>query len=97
MTPKAMLARWIALERSDGMAKAQTTARYLSLFALALCVLVAAGAALLGWRCLAIALPSVAVGWIIAERNALESRAKQWPIMRQYIDWEKVEQDLAAQ
>ena len=41
-----------------------------------------------------IAIASAAVGWIIAERNALRSRISQWPIMRNYIDWQRVRADL---
>jgi hypothetical protein len=36
----------------------------------------------------------VVVGWLLAERNALETRTKQWPIFRRYIDWNRVQTDL---
>jgi len=41
-----------------------------------------------------IAVAAAAVGWIIAERNAIRSRISQWPIMRNYIDWQRVHADL---
>jgi len=48
-----------------------------------------------GIRYLAAGVPSIAIGWLIAERNAVDSRIKMWPTFSQYIDWQRVEKDLA--
>ena len=41
-----------------------------------------------------IAIAAAVMGWVIAERNALRTRAAQWPIFRSYIDWKRVQDDL---
>ena len=38
--------------------------------------------------------PSIGMGWMIAERNALRTREAQWPIFKNYIDWKRVQDDL---
>jgi hypothetical protein len=42
----------------------------------------------------AIALLAAIGGWLIAESNALQTRMAQWPIFKQYINWERVAADL---
>jgi hypothetical protein len=42
-----------------------------------------------------VAVASAIMGWIIAESNALRNRLAQWPILRRYIDWKHVQEDLA--
>ena len=41
-----------------------------------------------------IAIAATALGWIVAETNALRNRLTQWPIFKQYIDWQRVHQDI---
>lgn len=41
-----------------------------------------------------VAVAAAAMGWVIAERNALRTRLGQWPIFKTYIDWNRVEEDL---
>jgi hypothetical protein len=43
----------------------------------------------------AIAVAAAAMGWIIAETNALRWRLAQWPTLKRYIDWQRVHEDLA--
>jgi hypothetical protein len=38
--------------------------------------------------------PGVAMGWMLAERNALQSRIGQWPALSEYLDWTKIERDF---
>ncbi|HZZ29728.1 MAG TPA: hypothetical protein VFE46_17160 [Pirellulales bacterium] len=41
-----------------------------------------------------IAIAAAAMGWLVAECNALRSRMLQWPIFKQYIDWQHVHKDI---
>jgi hypothetical protein len=70
-------------------------ARVLWIVGLVLCILVVLGVAL-KLHPAAVAVPAAIMGWIIAETNALRSRAAQWPIFKRYIDWKRVEQDLGS-
>jgi hypothetical protein len=40
------------------------------------------------------AIAAAAMGWVIAERNALRTRIAQWPSFKKYIDWKRVHEDL---
>jgi hypothetical protein len=60
---------------------------------LALCIFVVF-AMFYGFHPAFIAGPAAAMGWVIAESNALRTRLAQWPIVKAYIDWKKVEEDL---
>ena len=94
MPPSTILNKWIAIERGNGIERAKRVIRYLSFGAIALCILVGIAGALWGVSILAVALPSALAGWLIAERNALQQRIGQWPVVRQFIDWPRVEEDL---
>jgi len=87
----------MALEKSGGMEHAQRRRRQLNLAAWLLLVVVAVGGAFLGWRSYLTVWPSIAIGWCVAERNALQSRMAMWPVVRSYIDWQMVERDHQAQ
>jgi len=39
---------------------------------------------------------SAVMGWIVGERNALKSRLAQWPTVANYIDWERVRNDIGG-
>src|SRR5688572_1652318 len=94
MAPKVLLARWVALERGDGIERVRRTTRNLTLGAFAICIAVGFVSIYFELPPLVFVLPGAAIGWLIAERNALESRLAQWPVIRQYIDWSRVEKDL---
>jgi hypothetical protein len=96
MESREFLGRRVAMERENGVARARTAIRLTSLCTLAPCIVVSIAGALLGWRSLPIALPSGAIGAMLAERNSLESRIGQWPEVRGYIDWSRVEKDWTA-
>lgn len=90
---RQLLMRWQALRDEAALKKASSVARNLSLAGLALCIFVVFAIAYHLHPAL-IAVGATAMGWIIAERNALRTRLSQWPIIRRYIDWSRVESDL---
>ena len=92
---KQLLNRWQALETGDGLRKAKSLARILWAVGLLLFALVVFGV-VCNLHPALIAVAAAAAGWIIAERNALLSRATQWPVFRSYIDWKRVQEDLGT-
>ncbi|EEF60870.1 hypothetical protein [Pedosphaera parvula] len=90
---KQILTRWQALKNGDGLGRATTMARGLWIIGLGLCVFVIFGI-IYRLHLVAVAIPAAALGWIVAERNALLARSVQWPILTAYIDWKRVEADL---
>lgn len=84
----------MTLRNGDGLSQAGRTSRALSLAALSLGILVACGlfsGVVPSWLLVAMSIP---IGWLIAERNALDARSQQWQTVSQYIDWSRVENDL---
>ncbi len=92
---KNLLKRLESLEKGEGLRRARVWARVLSFVGLALCVLVLAGITF-GLHPIAVAAAAAAMGWVIAESNALRTRLAQWPLFRRYIDWKLVEEDLTG-
>ncbi len=90
---KNLLVRWQSLEKGDGLRRADFTARVLWFFGLALLMLVVFGI-FDGLHPAAVAAAATVLGYVIAERNAVWSRSRQWPIFKRYIDWKRVEEDL---
>ncbi len=90
---KQLLTRWHELEAGDGLQRAVATARVLWLIGLVLAGFVAL-ALVYRLPTAFVAVAAAVMGWTIAERNALRTRAAQWPIFRSYVDWERVKQDL---
>src|SRR5450631_2456069 len=88
-----LLTRLDSLEKGDGLRRAKSVGRVLFLVALLLAIFIGFAVAY-GLHPGFIAVAAAAVGWIIAERSALRSRISQWPIMRNYIDWQRVQADL---
>jgi hypothetical protein len=88
-----LLTRLDSLEKGDGLRRAQYVSRVLFLVGLLLAVFIGVAIAY-GLHPGFIAVAAAGVGWVIAERNALRSRLSQWPIMRNYIDWQRVRADL---
>jgi len=89
-----LLASWQALEAGDGLRRAARIARVLWLVGLGLATFVAFAIAQ-ELHPAAVAAGAAAMGWIIAETNALRTRSALWPVFRRYIDWARVERDLA--
>jgi hypothetical protein len=92
---KKLLLRWQALQKSDGLQRASSLARALWFSGFVLCLVVVFGIVYL-WSPVAIAVAAAAMGWVIAESNALRSRLAQWPFFSRYIDWRRVEEDLSS-
>ena len=90
---KQLLARWQALESGDGLRRAAPTSRVLWLVGLARFVFVVF-AVVYRLPPSAIAVGAAVMGWVTAERNALRTRAAQWPTFKRYIDWKRVQEDL---
>lgn len=91
--PKQLLNRWQSLKEGEGLQRAASMARTLWLVGLALCLFVVFGVVCRLHPAL-IAVASAAMGWVVAESNALRTRLAQWPIFKTYIDWNRVEEDL---
>src|SRR5262245_22393812 len=92
----AILQRWMMLKQDEGVSRARRVSLWLSVAALSLCIAVAYGlfsGRFPPWLLVAMSLP---IGWLIAERNALDSRSQQWPTFSRYIDWSRVEADLVS-
>jgi hypothetical protein len=91
---KSLLLRWQALEKGDGIQQVKSMIRRLELFgfassfAIVYCIF-------FKLHSVFIALAAVALGWVIAERNALKTRMDQWSFLKKYLDWKRVEKDLA--
>ena len=90
---RLLLERWQALERGDGLRRAGSTARALWLVGLVLFLFVAL-AVVYSLHPAYVAVAAAVMGWTIAERNALRTRAAQWPTFAKYVDWERVKRDL---
>lgn len=90
---KGMLERWNSLRESNGLETAARTIRKLWFVAIAL-TLVLAYCIIYKLHPIITVIPAIALGWVIAERNALRSRRDQWPVISNYIDWQRVENDL---
>ena len=90
---KQLLTRWQSLENSGGLQRADATARWLWIVGLVLCLFVVFAVSY-RLHSVFIAGPAAALGWVIAESNALRTRLAQWPIIKTYIDWKKVDEDL---
>jgi hypothetical protein len=90
---KQLLTRWQSLQKERGLERAETAVRSLWLVGLSLCIFVIFGLAYNLHPAL-VAAGAAALGWVTAERNALRLRISQWPIVRDYINWQRVENDL---
>ena len=90
---KRLLTRWQSLEKNGGLQRAGATARLLWIVGLVLCTLVVF-AVVCRIHPAFVAVVAAVMGWVIAESNALRTRLTQWPILKTYIDWKKVEEDL---
>jgi hypothetical protein len=90
---KQLLAKWLALSQAGALQRAKSMVWTLWIFSgiVAMLVVVAiANRADPVW----VAVGAAAVGWLIAETNALRTRIAQWSTFRRYLDWKRIEQDL---
>jgi hypothetical protein len=90
---KQLLTRWQSLQKDGGLQRAASMARALWFVGLVLCIFVVL-AVVYQLHPALVAVGAAAMGWVIAERNALRTRLAQWPIFKSYIDWKRVEEDL---
>ena len=90
---KQLLTRWQSLERDGGLQRADSKARMLWIVGLGLFIFVVF-AVIYRLHPAFVAVAAAAMGWVIAERNALRTRCAQWPIFKNYIDWKRVQEDL---
>jgi hypothetical protein len=90
---KQLLARWQSLEKDGGLRRADFTSRMLWIVGLVLFLFVVAGV-IYRFHPGLIAVAAAVMGWVIAERNALRTRAALWPIFETYLDWKRIQQDL---
>jgi hypothetical protein len=80
--------------RGDGIEKGRQWVRYLSIVAFVFTAIAVFLSTLKGIWPLLLFVPGVAVGWLLAERNALQSRIEQWSTLSEYLDWPKIERDF---
>lgn len=92
---RQLLTRWQALETDGSLRQAVLRARVLWIIGLALCGVVVFGV-VYRLHPVVTSLAAAAMGWTIAESNALRARVGQWPIFKNYIDWKRVEEDLRS-
>ncbi|HEY2880943.1 MAG TPA: hypothetical protein VGJ15_00885 [Pirellulales bacterium] len=92
----SLLSRWQSLEKGEGLRAAGKMVRVLQVTGILMSAF-AAVAIIYQIHPIVPTLMGVAIGWTIAETNALRSRLGQWSIFRQYIDWHRVNNDLDAQ
>lgn len=89
---KQLLNRWQSLQKDGALRHAASLARALRFVGLALCIFVSF-AVIYRLHPALVAVAATAMGWVIAEGNALRTRIAQWPIFKTYIDWKRVEED----
>ncbi len=92
---RQLLTRWQSLKKEGGLQRAISMARTLWFVGLLLCLFVVFGVICRLHPAL-IAVASAAMGWVIAERDAIRTRLSQWPVFATYIDWKRVEEDLSG-
>jgi hypothetical protein len=96
MEVRQTLARWMALRGDDGIDRARRVATYVSVAATVVTLGVILCALLVDVPPILLVVPAAAAGYLMAERNALQNRLAQWPALREYLDWSKIERDSVA-
>jgi hypothetical protein len=96
MKTKDILAQWVAMETGDGLQRVQRVSRTLSVASFILCVSLTSLAAWFWLPGVGFVLGGAVVGWLIGERNRLDTRKHVWPTVREYLDWPRIHDDLAA-
>jgi hypothetical protein len=90
---KYILKSWQALEKGEGLKAAASMVRMLRLLNVGLFLFIVA-ALYFHLHPGLIAVAGLAHGWATAEANALRWRIAQWPTVRNYLDWDRVNKDL---
>jgi uncharacterized membrane protein YqgA involved in biofilm formation len=94
MDENVYLKQWKALKEGGGMESASTKSA--SLFSVgALLSVVVVLLIYFQVHSSIVAIVSVAIGWIIAERNALNSRIEMWPKLEKYLNWEIINESIS--
>jgi hypothetical protein len=75
MQRREILRRWLALDEADGLARCRRRSRILSIAAFLLLLLTVLGVRNESFPRWAVAVLAVPIGYLLAERNALDSRA----------------------
>lgn len=92
MDQDSYLEQWKALKKDGGIEIASSRSTTLFVVGASLTVVVALLVYLQAHVAL-VALVSAAIGWVIAERNALKSRIALWPKLEKYLNWELINAD----
>ncbi|MDF1691692.1 MAG: hypothetical protein P1U47_04940 [Zhongshania sp.] len=89
MTEDSYLKQWTELKEGSGIENASFISIKLFITGAFLSILVAL---LIFFQVHSafVAIVSVAIGWVIAERNALLSKIALWPKLEKYLNWELI-------
>lgn len=87
-----ILQKWISIKDEGGISKAKKTKIILLLLGVILSVVVAI---IFYYKLnpLFSIIPSVLLGWSVAERNALTSRIKSWSKLEKYLNWDVIREN----
>jgi hypothetical protein len=91
-----LLLRWQMLQNDEGAKPVRTVLLMLSLSALAFFIFVMVGLNYGSFHPTVVVLAAAAMGYVVAEAIALRHRMNQWPRLKHYIDWKRVEEDLKS-
>jgi len=86
---RQILNKWAALENDTGLDAAKKVVRLLDVCSVILLLLMLS-VIYFNVSNIVLCLISVIFGWVVAERNALSWRIKQWPVIRKYLDWASI-------
>jgi len=94
MNKQFYLEQWLTLKEGSGIKSARSKTMKLQFIGISLTVAVSL---LIYFQVHSafIAIVSVAIGWVIAERNALRSRIKLWPKLEKYLNWELINEHIS--
>jgi hypothetical protein len=90
---RRLLLRWQALTKPEELQRAKSTVLRLWMLGLIIFLIVLA-AIVKGLSPLVVAFGGIAVGWLMAEANALRARVAYWGTFQRYLDWDRIQQDL---
>ncbi len=87
-----MLQTWVAIKEECGLSKAKKTNKILLFLGVVLSIVVTY---IFYYKInpLFSILPSILIGWSIAERNALRARIESWPKLEKYLNWKLIQEN----
>jgi Na+/H+ antiporter NhaD/arsenite permease-like protein len=88
-----LLLRWQSLENDNRLQRAKFTIRVLGVSGLVLFIFVVLGV-VFKLHPAVVAVAAAVMGWAVAARHALRTRVIQWPAVKRYVDWKRVQEDL---